>query len=228
MADQNISMMRWNIFARELESILVKRQLHMGQLDDRVGIHPEKVRRLRQSLLIPKSFPVLNTEEMEILNEKLQLTNAEQVQLRAAVLASAIERMLMDRINQADALLATEQLLPLLSQALQQQFSSITGMGAIRREDVIPSIYDESDLALEVAIEYIEKGTIALHLGYHVASHSERIERAKEARFHFKDALAELEAMDDDMHMLASWHYYYTEAKNRLTEAEARLEDLGE
>ncbi len=228
MEDQILSEKRWNLFARELEVILEAHQLSIGQLDDRLGIHREKVRRLKQSLLTPKSFPVLNTEEMEVVSEKLQLTDAEMVQLRAAILASAIERMLMDRINQDDALLATEQLLLIISRAMQQQLNSITGMGAIRREDAIPSTYDESDLALEAAIERIEKGTTALHLSHHISSHSERIERTKEARSHFEAALAELDEVDDDMRMLAAWSYYQAEAQSRLAEAEERLEDLGE
>ena len=66
-------MKRWNIFARELEDILASRGLRLGHLDDRAGIHREKVRRLRQSLLRPKSFPVLNPSEMEAVAETFQL-----------------------------------------------------------------------------------------------------------------------------------------------------------
>ena len=219
---------RWNLFACELEDILADHHLSIGQLDDKVGIHREKVRRLKQSLLTPKSFPVLNTQEMKQVSEKLQLSDAEIMRLRAAVLATSIERMLMDRINKDDALAAAEQMLPLISKAMHEQVNSITGFGAIRREDTISSGYDESDLALESSIEAIEKGTIALHLSYNVSSHTERIERAQEARHHFEVAQAELYAVDDDMRMLASWKYCYNEAQSRLIETNGRLEDLGE
>lgn len=228
MANQTSSEKGWNLFARELETILAAHQLTIGQLDDRLGIHREKVRRLKRSLLAPKSFPVLNTEEMELVIDELQLSDAETMQLRAALLAAAIERLLMDRIDQENALLACEQLFPIISAAMQQQLNSIRGLGAIRREDVIASTYDESDLALEAAIEHVEKGTTALHLSRNVSSHSERVERTKEARSHFEAALAELEEVDGDMQLLAAWSYYQTEAQNRLAEVEERLEDLGE
>jgi uncharacterized small protein (DUF1192 family) len=228
MTEQEQSGKRWNLFARELEDILATHHFSIGQLDDQVGIHREKVRRLKQSLLTPKSFPVLNTEEMEVVSKKLQLSDSEIMRLRAAVLATSIERMLMDRINRDDALVAAEQMFPLISKAMQEQVNSIIGMGAIRREDTISSGYDESDLALESAIEAIEKGTIALHLSYNVSSHTERIERAKEARHHFEVAQAELDEVDDDMHVLASWNYCHNETQNRLVEVNERLEDLGE
>jgi hypothetical protein len=217
----------WNLFARELEAILEAHQLSIGQLDDRLSIHREKVRRLKQSLLTPKNFPVLNTEEMEMLSEKLQLSDDEIMRLRAAVLATAIERVLMDRISPSDALAVAEHMLPLISRAMQEQINSITGMGAIRREDTISSDYDESDLALESAIEAIDKGTIALHLSYNVSSHIERIERAQEACHHFEVAQAELDEVDDDMRMLAAWKYCSEEAQSRLIEVNERLEELG-
>lgn len=228
MTEQTITGRRWNLFARELEDILATHNLSMGQLDDRVGIHREKVRRLKQSLLTPKSFPVLNREEMEAVSEKLQLSDAEILRLRAAILTTSIERMLMDRINQDDALVAAEHMLPLISEAMQDQVNSVTGMGAVRREETIASDYDESELALESAIDTINKGTIALHLSYNVSSHTERIERAQEARHHFEVALAELGEVDDDIRMLASWKYCYNEAQKRLIEINERLEDLGE
>ena len=219
---------RWNLFARELEDILVGHQYAIGQLEERAGIHREKVRRLKQSLLMPKNFPVLNTDEMEAVSEKLHLSYIEILRLRAAILATSIERVLMDRISPHDALAAAEQMLPLIIKAMQEQINSITGMGAIRREDTIASDYDENDLALASAIEAIDKGTIALHLSYSVSSHSERIERAREARQHFEVAQAELDEVDDDIHMLASWKYCHNEAGNRLAEANERLEGLGE
>ena len=68
MADQE---KRWNLFARELEDILATRHLGIGHLDDRAGIHREKIRRLIQSLGRPKSFPMLNAEEMEQIVKEL-------------------------------------------------------------------------------------------------------------------------------------------------------------
>ena len=121
MSEQMEPVKRWNLFARELEDILAAYNLGLGHLDDRVGIHREKVRRLIQSLRVPKSFSILNTEEMDLLVQTLQLGNEEVLRLRTALLATAIERTLMDRINPDDALLAAEQTFPLLLNALHEQ-----------------------------------------------------------------------------------------------------------
>jgi site-specific recombinase XerD len=106
---------RWNIFARELEDILALRGLRLTHLDDRAFIHREKVRRLRQSLLRPRSFPVLNPTEMDNVIVTFQLNDNEVLRLRAALLATAIEEMLMDRISSEDALFLAEHLLPVLT-----------------------------------------------------------------------------------------------------------------
>ncbi len=48
MPDSVVMLPRWNIFARELESILAARGLRLSHLDDRgVVFHREKVRRLQ-------------------------------------------------------------------------------------------------------------------------------------------------------------------------------------
>src|ERR1039457_4814831 len=87
---------RWNIFARELEDILATRGLKLGHLDDRgVVFHREKVRRLQQSLKSPQHLTTLNPDEMERLTVIMQLTALEQKQLRAALLATAVEMTLM-------------------------------------------------------------------------------------------------------------------------------------
>lgn len=91
-------MKRWNIFARELADILARRGLRLGHLDDRAGIHREKVCRLRQSLAGPRSFPVLNPDEMDAVAATLHLATYKILHLRAAVLAAAIEEQLMERI----------------------------------------------------------------------------------------------------------------------------------
>ena len=109
---------RWNIFARELQDILATRSLKLTHLDDRAGIYPRKVARLRDSLKTPKSFPVLNPEEIEHVAKAFALTSDEVLRLRAAMLTTAIEEKLMDRIDQYDALHMAEQLLLVLIDAL--------------------------------------------------------------------------------------------------------------
>ena len=106
MNTEALSHRGWNLFARVLQEILAEHGLGLGHLDDRTNIHPEKVRRLQRSLKIPKSFPVLNIDEMEQVITVFQLKRNEKTRLRAALLATSIEETLMDRINSEDALRA--------------------------------------------------------------------------------------------------------------------------
>lgn len=124
--------MRWNIFARELEDILSRRGCRLGQLDDRAGIHPQKVSRLQHSLRQPKCFPVLNPRELEATVLAFSLDEDEQHTLRAAVLTTAIEEMLMDRINQDDAFLAAEQIFPIIVQIINKHKSDDYGLAKVR------------------------------------------------------------------------------------------------
>src|SRR5256885_13731819 len=126
---------RWNLFARELEDILRAHHAELGFLDDRANIHQEKVRRLQQSLLKPKSFPTLTPEELDRVAEVFHLDDMEVMRLRAAVLVSAIERTLMDRINQDDALRAAETMLPVVREAMEKQFQEGNALGTIRGRD---------------------------------------------------------------------------------------------
>src|SRR5215469_11396077 len=89
----------WNIFAQELQSILQRYSMDLGHLDSRVGIHREKVRRLKRSLFSPPSLPVLNREEMQLLSTRLRLSDDDVLSLRAALLATSTQRMLSDRIH---------------------------------------------------------------------------------------------------------------------------------
>ena len=50
----------WNLFARELEAVLVVHHQSLSAFDPRLGIAEEKARRLQQSLLTPGSLPVLS------------------------------------------------------------------------------------------------------------------------------------------------------------------------
>src|SRR5262249_9882432 len=99
MSDSFAFPLRWNIFARELESVLAAHGWELGHLDDRgVVYNREKVRRLRKSLTSPGHLATLNPEEMERLMALVPLTKLEQKRLRASLLATAVERTLLDRI----------------------------------------------------------------------------------------------------------------------------------
>jgi hypothetical protein len=209
---------RWNLFARELEDILRARNAELGLLDDRAKIHREKVRRLQQSLLKPKSFPTLTPEELDRVAEVFHLDDIEIMRLRAALLVTAIERTLMDRINQDDGLRAAEMMLPVVQEE--------SALGTIRGRD-----YDfgqDSEEQLDSIIDYIDAAQLEIHLSRNVASHSERIEHAYQARKLFEMALAALDEADEDVQALQVWHVWHSAAAAGVGDAANRLEELGE
>ncbi len=217
---------RWNLFARELEDILRMHHAELGLLDDRAGIHREKVRRLQQSLLKPKSFPTLTAEELGRVAEVFQLEDTEVTRLRAAVLGTAIERTLMDRINQDDALRAAEMMVPVIREAMEKQFQEENALGTIRGRDY--DFSEDSEEQLDTIIDYIDAAQLEVHLSHDVASHRERVEHAHQARKLFEMALAALDEVDEDVQTLQVWRDWHTTAVAGLSDATNYLAELGE
>jgi hypothetical protein len=219
----------WNLFARVLQEVLVARGLSLGHLDDRVKIHPEKVRRLQRSLKVPKSFPVLNIDEMDQVVSVFHLNRKERVRLRAALLATAIEETLMDRINQNDALLAAEQILPIIEQALQTYADDVIGIGAVKGEREGSTMLGDAEIERELggALAAIDRATLALHLSLNTEAHVERVERARLARDGFESALVLLETVEPAFKASEAWHVWHDEARRGQHAAKQRLADLG-
>jgi hypothetical protein len=217
----------WNLFASVLQEILAAHGLGLGHLDDRANIHREKVRRLQRSLKVPKSFPVLNIDEMERVITTFGLNRKEKIRLRAAVLATSIEETLMDRISPDDALKAAEQILGIIEQALQEHAHDLAGIGAVKGGSIMMSEESEIDRKLGNALTAIDHATIALHLSRNADSQVERVECAQQARASFMAALAELDKAAPTLKANDAWLVWHDEAQNGLTDAQNRLVSLG-
>lgn len=122
---------RWNLFARELEDILAAHGHPLGRISTCTSVNPAKVLRLRVSLSQkqPKVFPLLPSTEIDEIILAFALTPSEQLRLHASVLVTAMERVLMNRLDQENALLAAEQLFPTILTLLQQHRGSSVGLG---------------------------------------------------------------------------------------------------
>lgn len=214
----------WNLFARVLQEILTAHGYGLGYLDDRAGMHPEKVRRLQRSLKVPKSFPVLNIYEMEQVKSAFRLNREESLRLRAALLATSIEETLMDRINPLDALRAAEQILPIIEQALREHTDDEVGIGVVKGAGSrrVPEEC-EIDHALGGALDLIDHATLALHLCRYADSQTERIERAQQAQSRFEKALKQLEKADPALQTSEGWRMWHDEARSGLALAKERL-----
>jgi hypothetical protein len=216
----------WNLFASVLQEILAAHGLGLGHLDDRASIHREKVRRLQLSLKVPKSFPVLNIDEMERVVTTFRLNRKEKTRLRAAILATSIEETLMDRINPDDALKAAEQILDIIEQALQEHAHDPAGIGAVKGGSIMMSEESEIDRKLGNALTAIDHATIALHLSRNADSQVERVECAQQARASFIVALAELDKAVPILKLSDAWLVWHDEAQNGLAAAQGRLASL--
>ena len=217
---------RWNIFARELEDMLAVRQFPLTYIDDRTPIHREKVRRLVKSLEAPKSFPVLNSEEIDMVADAFELSEHEILRLRAAILTTAIEAMLMDRIDRRDALAVAEQLLPMIFTAMRKGAGAL---GAVRGGALLhmDEAMDEMDIdtILERALELIDHATMALHLCCNVDAHTERTRLARQALEYFEAALAELEEAEPEVQAKEAWQVWQQEAQKGMALANEYLEE---
>jgi hypothetical protein len=216
----------WNLFARVLQDILATHNLGLGHLDDRVHIHPEKVRRLQRSLKVPKSFPMLNSDELAQIIAVFALNRKEKLRLRAAVLATSVEATLMDRIHQDDALRAAEQILPIIEQALEEHEYELMGIGAIKGGEMEME-ENEIDRKLGGALATIDHATLSLYLSSNADSQLERVECAQQARDNFASALVQLDHASTELKQYDAWHVWHDEAENGLAAAQERLNALG-
>lgn len=218
----------WNLFARVLQEILAAHGCRLGQLDDRAQVHPERVRRLRRSLLVPKSFPILTHEEMERVIEAFNLNWNEQIRLRAALLATSIEATLMDRINQDEALMAAEQIFPIIERALQEHEGELGGLALARKGSFTVTGEDtDIDRKLGKALAYIDHAIMSLHLSHSAGDKIERVAHAKKARDGFESALLSLNKAELSLRTSEAWLMWHDDAQSGLTAAKRRLAVLG-
>lgn len=226
---------KWNIFARELDTLLAVRGLALGHLDDRAHIHREKVRRLRRGLREPK-FHVLPPAELDHVCDVFGFSQAERLLLRAAVLCTAIEELLMDRINQDDALAAAEQLFPLLCRAVAAHDGDDTGIGAIKGgvlavlstaasppdngETANP---EEDEQALEASLEYLDSAVLALHFASSAKARPARMRHARLAHSQCMAALAALDLVPAPVKGNHVWRLWHADVLSTLAAAEQIL-----
>jgi len=213
MPDSAIPLLRWNIFARELENILGAHGLRLGQLDDRkIVLHREKVRRLQQSLTSPGHLTTLNPEEMARLISALGLSDLEQQRLRASLLATAVEMTLLDRIDPRLALMASEDVFNILFAAMCDRPDMTVARG-IKASAFTSNAGSGGDEYFEQALDLLDRAALALSLGTDAPSLSGRATQAREAAAGFAHALQCLQCTQSPAPASREWQYWYTEAE---------------
>ena len=227
----HMSAIRWNIFARELEDVLAAHQSPLSLIDNRTDVHPERVRRLQRSLKIPKHFSTLNPQDLEKVIGAFHLTEDEVLRLRAAIVATSVEALLMDRIDRMEAYRAANHIFEITLDALRQEAQDLAGIrGGTLLTAGAPDGDDAGDDDPEVAgaLEWIDRGHVALHLCYAASSDIWRAELARRARAAYTAALARLEAIPSPKRALDTWPMWYEETRKGMAAAISELRDLGE
>ncbi len=217
---------RWNIFARELENILNVRGQRLSQLDDRgVVLHREKVRRLQQSLRSPNHLTTLNPEEMERLTEIMQLTDLEQKRLHAALLATAVEMTLLDRVDPQTALMASDDVFNILFAAMKAQPDMVMTTG-VKGGAMTEEHSKDSDTTFVQALDLIDRATLAVHVSRNAVSLQAQVAHARDAFDVFTRSLELLQQCQLPHHDSEDWRYWYGEADDgrRMAESLMQLE----
>ena len=192
-----------NLFARELVQILAAHGLQLEQLADLVDIEPATIQRLQRSLHSSNISPVLSPDEMGLLVTSLLINSTEQGHLKAAILATAIKRLLKDQLGLDYARQITEQIYPLLLDASLHADLGILGdenrePGHDASEDI------ETDMTWVAIGEAMDAAELALQLSNGLSS-AEQGRKIKEALSLLEEALTELEGMDKAIKSLPVW-----------------------
>jgi hypothetical protein len=213
----------WNIFARELSRLLEIRGHTLGALHTKSHIHSQKVQRLRDSLANPKSFPTLNPDEMRQVQTDFAFTDLEMNCLLAAILATAVEATLMDRVNQVVAHAAAEQIFVILfTESQRETFAPILAMleaGGIMAQDI--------NAILAPILIMLEKAQLAFHLSMAAVSGEEQYASALQAQHDFTLVLDAMDKLPTDVIQTEEWRYWQQEALSGQLMVNKRIVQLG-
>jgi hypothetical protein len=136
--------------------------------------------------------------------------------------------MLVDRMSLDDALLTAEQAFPTILQALEVQMQQTETFDTNRWGAGRPIADDELDSFFDPILQHLDGGDLALQLSYGINAHAERVNQARSAQAHFKQALQELADADDAIRNLQFWQEAHDTGQQSLHAANKRLRDLGE
>lgn len=239
---------RSNRFARELEDILQARGKRLTDLYH-AGIYREQVRRLRRSLREVGRFPLLSLAEIDRIILHYQLTPDEILRLRAALVATAVERMLFSRqIPITAALQATDEVFVIVSRAMRDsQLADVRGDPDLDQRSLGPSAHtavalemvaaeqglvpdeesdelNDTDISefMDDTLDRLDRATLALHLGVLSRSRRDRIHYLQAAEHDYQVALDVLAAAATDP-TAALWS---APTQAGLNEAQAQLRAL--
>jgi hypothetical protein len=164
---------------------------------------------------------MLNPTDLEKVIKAFELEPLEVIRLHAAIIATAVMQILIDRIPLEDALDATEKVYKDVVTAMRKgvkQFSRI-------RKISNPS----GSLDLEEMLEYLlpgfDRGIIALQLGESLLDETQRLEYLQQARICFEAAQQALNEVGPEVKKMEIWLEWHTRLEEQLSEVEDEIEN---
>jgi hypothetical protein len=219
----------WNLFACQLSRTLENRGFRLGQLDDRAGIHRQKVSRLQKSMTDTRyGYPVLRPDELNRVQQAFDLDIHERLRLRGAVLATAIQEELVNHgIDDENARLAAYELYPVIVRALEEFRAAGKKVGTdsyiTRTSSNGETIMAEQlDMKLAGALRMIDQANKYLYLE-NIDLERDRKVRVQQASQCFTQALEELDSLDEETQATEMWQAWHTEAIEGQNQAEKLL-----
>ncbi len=212
----------WNIFVRELQSVLQKNGLELKQLGDHVSISQYALQRLIQSANTPPELPILSEEEMKQLSPLIDPEDA--VRLKAALLAIAVQRELMLYMWRDDTQRMAEQIFPIIFSSLKQHDDELDPDDT--RHSDFEAMQDSPTIRL--AARQIDSGLERLRESKLVMDHSSRVSKAYQAHKNFTNALNCLDSSKPAEKQKTAWRSLDRQVRQGLAEAESVLRKCGE
>ena len=208
-----VPQMQWNIFARELDAILRAHGSRIGLLDnhEEIALHPQVVQRLLRSLHSPKPLVVLNPDVLTNIIQVYAMSIDERRRLKAAILATAVQRILMDRVDASLVLMISNNVFDLLLAA----FVAHPALESLVRQSSFTSPPNGTEATpLFEALDVLDQCTVELHLTLQTESDEERRRMALQTYQAFGFALTLLEQCSQDVRQAPDWEYWYREAQS--------------
>jgi hypothetical protein len=84
----------------------------------------------------------------------------------------------------------------------------------------------ELDMALAVALDVIDSGMEELQMSMRMVSHEKRVRKALQAQASFAEAMQSLKRLSINIQWQPNWQYWFNEARNGLSSANAWLDEL--
>ncbi len=224
----------YNIFVRELEAVLKTKPKKKGisQLTELpFYIHPMKIARLLASRHSPKHLAILNPTDLEAIMDHFEFDQKERLRIKAAIMATAVERVLIDRIDAELALHAADEVFSILYHAMSRATPSPAQPASEAISVETPMSLSEIKFTPEIESEFTHVLDVldqALELMFRckeLPKGEERTHCAQDLVSLFDRMLDLLDSIPQDQRTLERWQPWFDEARKCRADAQRWLQE---